>query len=306
MNQMEVSVVICTHNPKLGRLHRVINGLKAQRLDHSRWEIVVVDNASSNPVAECIDLGWHEFGRTIREDRIGLTWARLRGLAETTGGVIVYVDDDNILAPDYLETVSRLAFAWPQLGVWGGEIFPDYEEVPSRDLEPYTGLLALLEVERDLWCNFRNAKCLPRGAGLVVRREVAEAYKSRVLCDDLRRKLERQGDSLASCGDSDLCYTATELGFGLAVFKDLKLIHIIPKLRVTEGYLLRLQESMGYSWTILNFMYEGEASIAERNPVQRLVDWARFLMLTPTARLFHKASLRGRRRAIAELLLQKD
>ena len=43
----DISVIIPTHDPHEGRLRRVLNALKRQELDVSRWELVIVDNASS-------------------------------------------------------------------------------------------------------------------------------------------------------------------------------------------------------------------------------------------------------------------
>ena len=45
----------------------------------------------------------HPRGRVVREDRLGLTHARTRGIEESSGEVILFVDDDNILREDYLE-----------------------------------------------------------------------------------------------------------------------------------------------------------------------------------------------------------
>ncbi len=301
MSNLVISVIVCTHNPHAGRLQRVLEALQAQTRPTAEWELLLIDNASQTPIAERFDLSWHPRACCCHEERVGLTWARLRGLEESNGNLLIYVDDDNVLAPDYLESVSHLAAAWPNLGVWGGEIIPDYEEVPASDLEPYTGLLALFEVERDLWCNFRNARCIPRGAGLVVRREVAACYAKRIQDDPLRHMLERQGDSLASCGDSDLCFTAIDSGFGLGVFKQLKLTHIIPKQRVTKEYLLRLEEAMSYSWTILNFLYDGPSATIRRDFLRRCLDFFRTTMLRGVAKDFQQASYRGRKLALAQL-----
>src|SRR6478609_179898 len=99
----EVSVIICTHNPREHILLRAVEGLRRQTLPVSRWEFVLIDNASAKPVAEYLDLTWHAAGRIVREDELGLTPARLRGIAETRGDLVIFVDDDNVLDPDYLE-----------------------------------------------------------------------------------------------------------------------------------------------------------------------------------------------------------
>ena len=63
------------------------------------------------PVANSYDLSWHPHARHIREDELGLTPTRLRGIAEAEGDLLVFIDDDNILTPDYLERAA--AIPWP-------------------------------------------------------------------------------------------------------------------------------------------------------------------------------------------------
>ena len=74
------------------------------------------------PSTAQLDLVWHPHARVVREERVGLTNARLRGFAETSGEVIVLVDDDNVLAPDYLEQVVRIAREYPFFGTWSGAL----------------------------------------------------------------------------------------------------------------------------------------------------------------------------------------
>src|SRR3954465_7016965 len=117
---MQVSVVIPTHNPRIDYLQRVLLALRAQRLPLAEWELIIVDNASAEPVAPRVDLAWHPAGRVIREERLGVTAARLAGFAAARGEVIVLVDDDNALAPDYLATAAQLGREHPTLGAWSG------------------------------------------------------------------------------------------------------------------------------------------------------------------------------------------
>lgn len=297
MSVPALSVIICAHEPHPGRLQRVLAALRAQDLPVAEWELIVVDNASPSPWTGQLDLTWHARARVCREDRLGLTWARLCGAAAASAGLLVYVDDDNVLAPDYLATARAIAGRWPQLGVWSGEITAEYEAPPAPELAPYLELLAICAVPRDVWCNFRHAHCLPRGAGLVVRRPVVEAFGRRQAADPLRQQLGRQGVSLASGEDSDLCYTAVGFGLGLGLFQDLKLTHLIPRQRVTIDYLLRLQESMGFSWAVLNYLYDGPATLAPGSLVSRAGAWLRYLAKDQTGRRFERAGRLGKERA---------
>ena len=60
-----ISVVICTHNPNPQSLARVLGALREQTLPLAQWSLVVVDNASTHPIAaaEAATLDWHPAGR---------------------------------------------------------------------------------------------------------------------------------------------------------------------------------------------------------------------------------------------------
>jgi glycosyltransferase involved in cell wall biosynthesis len=145
--ELAVSVVIPTHNPRVDYLARVIDALRGQTLSKDLWELVIVDNGSQPELrvaglrdqetkglkdeATEIDLSWHGNARVVREERLGLTFARLRGFAEAEGELIVMVDDDNVLAPDYLEKALRIAEKHPMLGAFGGKCLPEFEVEPE-------------------------------------------------------------------------------------------------------------------------------------------------------------------------------
>ena len=104
-----LSAIICTHNPRPDYLTRCLTSLEAQTLPREKWELILVDNASVSDKAPRPDLSWHPQSRLVYEEELGLTPARLRGIRETTGDLLVFVDDDNVLDPDFLETAVRTA-----------------------------------------------------------------------------------------------------------------------------------------------------------------------------------------------------
>jgi glycosyltransferase involved in cell wall biosynthesis len=94
--QYLLSVIICAHNPRKEYIKRVVHALQQQSLETGSWELLLIDNASDRPLSAEIDLSWHSHARHVREEQLGLTPARLRGIKEAIAPVIVFVDDDNI------------------------------------------------------------------------------------------------------------------------------------------------------------------------------------------------------------------
>lgn len=252
-----LSVIICTHDPRRDYLERALAALKAQTLSSSRWELIVVDNASKEGVEDRFDIRWHPQGRHVQEDRLGLTAARLRGISESLAEVLVFVDDDNVLAPDYLERVLEIADARPQLGAWSGQLIAEFDEPPPEWTKPYHRSLGIRPVlqEEVFWVPASNGD-LPWGAGMCVRRKVAMQYV-KYCRQPLRLALGRTGGTLAANEDVDLALTAYDLGLVTGLFPQLALRHLMPPFRLTQQYLSRLAEGLGYSNALLAYIREG-------------------------------------------------
>src|SRR5262245_23036611 len=174
----EVSVIICSHNPKPDYLRRTLDALRAQTLLKDRWELLLIDNASKPPLASSLDMSWHPNARHIAESELGLAPARRRGINEASADLLVFVDDDNLLDPSYLTEALAISRKWSQLGVFGSAtILPEFECPPAQNLKRFVHLLAIRQNDRDLWSNVISSPAImPWGAGLCVRREVARAY----------------------------------------------------------------------------------------------------------------------------------
>jgi glycosyltransferase involved in cell wall biosynthesis len=295
-----LSVILCTHQPRPAFFRRTLDALAAQTLARDLWELLIVDNASTDalPAPEAIAATG---GHVIREDTLGLTAARRRGIQETHGDLLVFVDDDNLLAPDYLAHARAIAEAWPVLGAWGGQCLPEFETPPEEWTREYWNWIGLRSLERDSWSNVPNdLQTAPFGAGLCVRRPVAEGYERLLQSDRLRSQLDRTGGALLGGGDSDFAMTACDLGLGTGVFARLQLTHLMPRQRLEEGYLLQLVEAMIYSHDLLR-SFRGTAPTAPRSRAQRLLDFYEALWISPRERRFDAAKRRGHAAARRDL-----
>lgn len=251
-NELFLSVIICTHDPRADHLVRTLGGLAAQTLDRGSWELLVVDNASTNGVIEQLRSGPLSNVRVVREDRLGLTMARIRGISETHAPLVVFVDDDNVLAPDALAVMKDIARRLPAIGVIGaGRLEPEFESPPSDGLLAYTPMLALRSVAASKWSNDPMDGTIPWGAGMVIRREVADRYCKLILADPMKQRLDRAGNTLNSCGDDEFSWVACEMGLGKGLFTEITVTHLIDRSRVQREYLLRLAEGHAFSRAFL-------------------------------------------------------
>jgi glycosyltransferase involved in cell wall biosynthesis len=255
---IRVSVIICTHNPRQNYLHRVLRALRAQTLPRDQWELLLIDNASDRGLAQEWDLGWHPQARHIREDELGLTPARLRGIAEGRGEILVFVDDDNVLDVDYLNNALEIGRDYPFIGAWGGTIRGEFEAEPAVWMQPLLSDLAIRAFSEPIWSNnptdWRSQPC---GAGLCVRSPVAKQYAEQVAEQPIRRKLGRIGAALSSCEDSDLALTSRDLGKGFGNFPQLRMVHLIPESRVRPDYIIRVSQGITVSGIVLHYLRYG-------------------------------------------------
>jgi len=273
----------------------VLGLLKRQTLSLDDWELLIIDNGSAVPLSSAIDLSWHGGGRVIREEELGLTQARLRGIRESSAAVMVFVDDDNVLAANYLEVALEIAAAWPQLGAWSGQCHPEFEHTPEEWTRPYWPWLAIREFSDDRWSNQSEGRALPWGAGMCVRRNCAEAYAHGVEGDLRRSLLDRRGKALNSGGDTDLVLQVCEMGYGTGVFAALELTHLIPSARLTEDYLTRLAEGSMYTKVILD---EINGRTHYKTRARRFINFVRLVFAPRRERRFRLANARGEASAL--------
>jgi GT2 family glycosyltransferase len=255
----QISVIICTHNPHQGYLGRVIEALRIQTLPIKAWELIIVDNASRRPISDVIDLSWHMHGRCVVESELGLSSARRRGIQESGGSLLVFVDDDNVLSPDYLTEALRIAEDWRCLGAWGsGSIALEFEAQPADHLQPYLGFLGVRDASQPVWSNAISCTdATPIGAGLCIRRQTAEAYLE--FCRTSSIQISgRKGSSLGAHEDYEICYLACKAGLGMGIFPELKILHLIVKERVSDSHLLNLIESVTSSHLVLDYKWKGK------------------------------------------------
>jgi glycosyltransferase involved in cell wall biosynthesis len=235
-------------------LRRTLAGLAAQTLAKEVFEVILIDNGSTPPVTAAA-LAESPAVRIVREEQPGLTAARRRGFRESRGTLLVLVDDDNVLAPDYLARVERSFAAEPELGALGGKVTPDFEQPPEPWVSEFHGLLALRDhgsaALRATWHDGAGRNYppfAPIGAGFAVRRTLALDYAAALDSDAARRALDRTGERLVSGGDNDLVMHVLEAGASVGYAPELALTHLIPVQRLQRAYLGALNRAIARSW----------------------------------------------------------
>jgi glycosyltransferase involved in cell wall biosynthesis len=103
METIIISAIICTYN-RSNYLEKAIESLIKQDIDYQKYEIIVVDNNSTDSTAEVVRQYQQKCGnlRYIFEQDQGLSIARNRGVSEARGEYVAYIDDDAVAEPKWL------------------------------------------------------------------------------------------------------------------------------------------------------------------------------------------------------------
>ena len=248
---LNLCVIICTYNPRKDYILQVLHSLRSQSLDESKWELLIVDNASSNKVLNSCAKFFPVNTRVVVELQQGLTHARMRGIRETNSDIVVFADDDNVLDSDYLQNVLEIHEKHPYIGVWGGGVNGSYETLPTKTILKFEELLANRPCKTTKWACAYYSDFTPFGAGICVLRLVLDTYLQSIENNPSKSRLDRKGALLTGGGDVDIAYTAVDMGLAIGRFHALQLKHLIPNQRISCRYLARLAYGSSFSHLLL-------------------------------------------------------
>jgi glucosyl-dolichyl phosphate glucuronosyltransferase len=136
-----ISVVICTYN-RDKFIGDTLNCISKQTLSPATFELIVVDNNSTDDTAAITRrfIDEHPFlnARYVHEPNKGLSFARNRGIKESSADIIAYIDDDVILTNDYLEAIYNFFTTHQSAAGMGGKTLPRFPDGdPPKWLSSY-------------------------------------------------------------------------------------------------------------------------------------------------------------------------
>jgi glycosyltransferase involved in cell wall biosynthesis len=207
------SVIICTHN-RADLLQEVVSQLRAQVYPQGAFEIIVVDNGSTDHTPQVVDRLAAEPGAPVRyvaESRIGITFARNRGAEEAYYPYLVYIDDDCSVGPDWLQQLMNGFDLHEHVVAVGGQVLLhwDQQEKPSwfaPQLERWlaansylgTHSRLLAEDERIIECNMAlERKAWQAAGGFLGMEQFGSQHMAASEVVYLFMQLHRQGGKIA-------------------------------------------------------------------------------------------------------------
>lgn len=240
---VRISIVIATYN-RGPKLIRTLRSLVAQTLPADEWEAVVVDNNSSDDTRELFGAFVAEHSglnlRMVAEKRQGLSWARNRGIEESTGDIIAIIDDDEEVNAGFAESYAGFFDRHPEAAAAGGKVVPVYEtgrpEWMSRYTErPVAGVLDKGDTEKPF------GKGYPAGGNMALRRKIFDKYGL------FAAGLGRTGENPIGGEEKELFSRVVSGGEQVWWVPEAVIFHIIPPEKLTLKYFRRLSRGCGAS-----------------------------------------------------------
>lgn len=240
-----VSIVICCHNSSI-RLSQTLAHLAAQQVSGSfPWEVILVDNASTDDTAEIaksiLIKNQIVSYRIVHESQLGLSHARHRGLKCANYEFVSFVDDDNWVMSDWVQTVYTVMTEHPNVGACGGMSEAVFEAEPPVWFAACKGNYAVGSQSNECG-DISDTRGWLWGAGLNIRKSAC----MQLVDQGFRSILSgRNGTALTSGEDMEICLALRMAGWRLWYDPRLRLQHYMPAQRLQWHYLRRLHQGFG-------------------------------------------------------------
>ncbi len=252
---VDFTVAIPTYNGA-SRLPQLLDRLRSQaQPDGHQWEIVVVDNNSTDATADVVrqyQADWPEAVplRYCFESEQGLAYARQKAIDVATAELVGFLDDDNLPAEDWVAEAVRFAEAHPRAEVYGGQIHGDYEVPPPPGFKRIQSFLAVRERGSKPHQYDPQRLNLPPGAAMVVRKSIWQAHVPPRL-----NLVGRVNGSSLSGEDYETLLHIHHAGGEIWYCPTMHTYHQIPCHRLERPYLLALVKGAGLCVCQLRLMY---------------------------------------------------
>ena len=239
-----LSLIVCTYNRDKD-LYGALQCIAENGFPKEAYEIVLVNNMSTdNTEAEC-----HRFKndypdvdfRYFVETNQGLSFARNRGIQESRGETLVFLDDDSYIQEGYLNNLQRQLDAHPDADAFGGKILPVFEsgEAPKWLSKWNFSWVSAIDMGDNV--KLFNGKAFPIGANMGIRREMLSKV------GPFNTQLGRSKKNLMGGEEKDLFERIRNQGGNIYYFPDVLVHHVIPPTRTTKDYVKRMGEGVGKS-----------------------------------------------------------
>jgi glycosyltransferase involved in cell wall biosynthesis len=241
-----ISVLICAHNSS-EKLKQTLTHLANQQVDENiLWEVIFVDNASTDQTKNNAKKIWCEIGSVVPmhffdEPRKGKDRAIDLGLSKAQYSYVIICDDDNWLCDTYINQAYHTMKDNPEIGILGGQSVAVFESTPPEWFSLYQKYYAIGKQNivtgeiQHYWPKYRFLW----GAGAVIN---MQAYSYLKECGFTRILTSDRYPKVARSEDVELCFAIWLAGYKVWYKNELLFHHYIPSDRLQWSYLMNIMK----------------------------------------------------------------
>ena len=241
INKTGFSIIVCTYNGAT-RLPVTLQYLAALNREGFEVELLVVSNACTDNTDSVVWQIWAQLGspfslKLLHMPTPGKSHALMLAFVKATMEYFIICDDDNRLAPDYLQVAAEVMAGDPEIGIAGGraEAVADIPIPGWFYREQYAWACGC---PHNVSADF-TGRAMLWGAGMVIRSHVAQT----IMHPDCPTMLTgRKAGMLTAGEDDEKCVRTWLMGYKTWFEFRLLLYHYMPAVRLTHAYAEKLKE----------------------------------------------------------------
>ena len=240
---MELSIVISTYN-NAASLERTLKSVAVQDADKSLWECVVVNNNSTDDTAERVAAFAKAHSdiniKLVDESQQGLSYARNRGIVESQGQFVAFIDDDETINEGFVSAYIDL-FRNHGAFVAAGALKVQYENARPRWMSYYTEKMIANPLDLGSKITTISNTVMPTGGNMAFNRDVFNLYGT------FDTNLGRKGGKLFGGEENDMFERVRDLGERIFYTPHAIAYHHIVDKKLTPEYFDKLSYGVGVS-----------------------------------------------------------
>ena len=249
---MLISVIIPTFN-RSEKIGLVIEALSRQNIPAKEFEILVIDNNSSDNTKEVITYNIKKYTNIniqyFFEGQQGLNFARNCGVQQAHSNIIAFIDDDAIPQSNWVKMLLE-SYSDSSIGCVGGKIIPSFPgevKLPSWISNIFNGYFSGFDLGITHIKELTEKDGFPYGANISFKKEAI------ISAGLFNPALDRCGKNLIAGGETEMCIRLYRIGWKILYNPRAVVHHLISPDRLKRNYFLEHVKGEGITKVLIDY-----------------------------------------------------
>lgn len=262
---MDLSIIIATYN-NAKSLERTLDSVAKQDADCGVWECVIVNNNSTDDTALRVSSFAKSHSnlniRLVDEAHQGLSYARNRGIAESQGEILAFIDDDETINEGFVSAYIDLFHNHGAFAA-AGAVEVRYDSQRPKWMSYYTEKMIGNPINLGKEIITITSTVTPAGGNMAFNREVFNLYGG------FDTDLGRKGENLFGGEENELFDRLRNLGERIFYTPKAIVYHHIADRKLTPEYFDKLSYGVGVSKLLRAEKYGTEQALYKDERAKR-------------------------------------